>query len=688
MTTDANADQNEKKFDGGADFVAAWLEEIETASIEEKDWRKDAETASDLHRGTGNSPHRTYNLFHSNVETVCPAIYNSTPNPDVRRRYNDKDPVAKVVSDILERALGYSVDTYDFDDEMKSCVQDMVVVDRGIARVKYQPYFGNEGEVVSEDVVCEYVPWRSFRRGPARLWKDVPWIAFEHFLSREQVRNLVGEEVWAQINTKLNFNHSASSRDDKDSDKKAAPRFGKRMRAWEIWDKDDRKVIFISPEYSDAPLVVVDDPLGLQGFFPIPRPMSGIVSTDSLVPVTPLSVYADLLEELNKITRRINRLIGMLRPRGGYAALNAADIASITDADDGVLVPLTGAEMFATTGGGIEKAITWFPLEPIVLALRQLVEQRDIVKGLIFEVSGLADIMRGSVDPNEKLGQTQIKAQWGGLRVQNRQGEVARFARDLFRIKAEIMASKFSMDSLLMMTGIQLPSMQDKAAAQQAMQQPGMPGQPPAQPSPEDQKVLTTPAREEVEKLLRQETARGYRIDIESDSHIRGDLMRGQQQMALFLQGIAQYVSAVGPLVQQGAMPPDIAIDILGAFCRHFKLGKQAEDTIEQWVERVKNMGPQAGEKKDPAEAKSAADAQLMQQKLQLGQANAESKMRQLAMQDQTKQAEFARDMQMMQAEGAHDQQKLAIDRERLFLEQEKQRYAQQAAVPPMGMPL
>lgn len=670
---------------GGPDFVSAWLAEIEAASAEEKDWRKDAETASELHRGAGDSTNKTYNIFHSNVETMCPAIYNSTPNPDVRRRYQDKDPVGKVVADIIERALSYSVDTYDFDDEMKSCVQDMVIVDRGIARVRYLPYFGPDGNLVSEEVACEYVPWRSFRRGPARLWKDIPWVAFEHFLSKDQVRSLIGEERWLEIGDRLPFRHSAASKDDKDSNKTTAPRFGKRMRVWEIWDKDERKVVFICPEYSDSAVIVVDDPLGLQGFFPIPRPMHAIVSTDSLVPVTPLSTYVDLLDELNKITRRISRLVTQLRPRGGYAGLNAADVVSIAEADDGILVPLTGAEMFATTGGGVEKAITWFPLEPTILALRQLVEQREIIKNLIFEVSGLADAMRGSVDPGEKLGQTQIKTQWGSLRVQNKQAEVARFARDLFRIKAEIMAAKFSFDTLMMMTGIPLPTMQDKEVIQQKLaaaqsQQPEMPGQPPS-PAPEisdeEKQIMASPPREEVEKLLRQDTVRGYRIDIESDSHIRGDLMRSQQQMALFLQGIAQYVQAVGPLVQQGAMPPDIAIDILGAFCRHFKLGKQAEDTLDQWVDRVKSMSSQPQEQKpDPAEAKAAMDQQLMQQKLQLGQANAETKMRGLQMEDQAKQAQFARDMQLMEAKGQHEQAKLEREREEFFLEHQRQQLA------------
>jgi hypothetical protein len=56
----------------------------------------------------------------SNIETLLPAIYNSTPSPDVRRRFGDRDPIAKSVSDIVERAISYSVDAYDFDAMMQA----------------------------------------------------------------------------------------------------------------------------------------------------------------------------------------------------------------------------------------------------------------------------------------------------------------------------------------------------------------------------------------------------------------------------------------------------------------------------------------------------------------------------------------------------------------------------------------
>jgi hypothetical protein len=667
-------DKKELSQEHGPEFVRAWVAEIESSSTEEKEWRKQAERASHLHRSEEGTKSRQFNIFHANVETLCPAIYNSTPSPDVRRRYQDKDRVGKVLADLLERALSYSIDTYDFDDEMKAAVQDMQIVDRGIARVRYVPYFGKDGEVASEDVSCEYVPWRSFRRGPARLWKDVPWVAFQHFMSEAQVRAIMPKELYEKYKGDLEFTYSAAAKEVGNNDKTETPRFGKRMPVWEVWDKDERKVYFISECFEVAPLAVMDDPLEVSDFFPVPRPLQAIVSTDSLVPVTPLSIYEDQLDELNNLTKRIKALVSQLRPRGGYADILGEQFKDIVEADDGELIPLTGVAAFAEGGGGVDKLVTWFPLDPIVNALKQLVEQREIVKQIIFEVSGMADVMRGSVDPNEKLGQTQMKAQWGGLRIQNKQAEVARFSRDLFRLKAEVMANKFDFENLLLMTGIELPTAEEKkfleqmkaAAGQASAQDPSLMAKA-QQMAPEflekAEDLLKQPTKEEVKELLAQEKVRGYRVDIESDSHIRADLMRIQQQMQLFIQGTAAYVQAVGPLVQEGAMPPHIAIEIYSAFARQFKIGKQAEDAIDSWSDEIKKAKDQPkDEEQDPEKVKAQAELQKIQAGVEATKVKAQTQIQTLQAKQQIEQKKLGIEVQ-----------KLEIDKERMAHEQQAQ---------------
>src|SRR5262249_35430417 len=117
----------------GTTFVKMWLDALAQAAAEEKDWRDDAEKTLKAYAGENEKGHATrkFNIFPSNIETLCPALYNSTPAPDVRRRFNDPDPVAKQVTGILERALDFAVESYDFDAVMKAVIKDGEICGRG-----------------------------------------------------------------------------------------------------------------------------------------------------------------------------------------------------------------------------------------------------------------------------------------------------------------------------------------------------------------------------------------------------------------------------------------------------------------------------------------------------------------------------------------------------------------------------
>jgi hypothetical protein len=607
-------------------LVGAWIEAIEDSEREEREYTELANDAEEAYRGDKKSKARVFNIFHSNTEILVPANYNSTPTPDIRRRFidGDADEASKEGARLLERALSYSIDMYDFDDTMLSCVKDMMVPGRGLARVKYLPTFDEIGEVSYEETRCEYVPWRSFRRGPGRLWSDVSWIAFEHYLPQGEVAKLNPELA----EKKQLYNYSAEAKSSEKEQGMHLPRFGKRARVWEVWDKDERKVHWICPDWTLQRITVMDDPLGLENFFPIPRPMVAISSPGCLIPVTPYSIYQHLIEELNAVTTRIKRLISQMRPRAGYAGVDT-NIKLIAEAGDGELIPLQSIEGMQWTGGDLNKLLAWFPLDTVGKSLQVLMTHRDQLIQTIYNVTGISDILRGSSNPNETLGAQQIKAQMGSMRIQRLQAEVQRFARDLFELKAEIMSKRFSFDTLTQMTGLNYPTQEEKQAAegmkaqyeqmaQQAQAQGQQPPPPPPDIAKQVQKVLESPTREEVEAILRDNATRNYKIDVESDSTIRGDVMRNMQQIGQYVTGIGQYIQAVGPAVQAGAMPLEVVVSQIGAFSRNLKLGKQAEDAIDQWEEQVREKSKQPQqEKPDPAMEKVKIDAEAKKMELQ-----------------------------------------------------------------------
>jgi hypothetical protein len=499
----ASRESKEEATKTATELVRTWMDAITLSSDDEQAWRKRAKETVSIYRGGDKSGSdvardRTFNILHSNVETMLPALYNSTPVPDVRRRYQDNDTIGKEVSDMIERALSYSIDSYDFDSTMHHAVQDGELTGRGVTRIRWLPYLSGEGDEeakVYEEANCEHVQWKKFRRGPGETWADVNWIAFEHALTREQLVKLS-----PQFGKTLLLDCAVDGYKEKNDGSNTKDIY-KRALVWEIWDKDSRKVIFIADSKKDGPIREEDDPLKLTGFFCIPRPLYAIETSESLVPVIPYDIYRDQAEELEKVSARIMALVEALKAKGVYDG-RMPEIERLSNADDNTLVAVENAINYSEKG--LEKAISWWPIETIAAVLEKLYVQRDQIKQAIYEITGIADILRGQTDPNETLGAQEIKQQWGSLRVQKKQAEVARYARDLFRLKAEIIATKFDWQTITMMTGINFPTQQQKQMAQmqvqqmqqQAQMQPQQPGQPPQQPQipPELQTVLEQPA--------------------------------------------------------------------------------------------------------------------------------------------------------------------------------------------------
>jgi hypothetical protein len=624
-----------------------WSEALQNADKTEEDWRTSAEETEKRFRDEEKRKGQQFNILYTNVETLKPAIYNSTPTPDVRRRFADADPVAKVGAQVVERCLSYSLDAYDFDCTMKGIVHDGVLVGRGVPVVDYEPTMerdetGQPTNITWQAVTCRQIDWKDFRMGPGRRWHEKPWIAERYRLTRE-----LFDKAFPKLKDKdVRPDFVADGVEQKDE--RNVPDTFKRFTVWKIWDKDAREVHFWSPAYKDGLLKTEKDPLRLKDFYPVPRPFYDIEDPNNTIPLVPFNQYKDQADELDRLTKRINGLIAVLKWRGVRSA-DISEFGDIAKAVDGELVASQNLNQIIANGG-IEKAIWLMPIDKVVVVLQQLYLARQEVKATIFEITGVADIMRGETDPGETLGAQQIKAQWGSLRLQHRQREIQRVARDVIRIKAEIIAEHFQPQTLAMMSGIELPTGEMKQQAQAAAQQ--MQAQ--QQPVPEQlQAILKQPSWDEVQKLLKSDALRGYRIDVETDSTIQADVVREQQQMGQFVQGTASYMQSVGPMVETGAMALKPAIDIYTAFARKFKLGKQAEDALDQLGQQAEQQSQQPP-KPSPEEVKAQAEEKRIQME-------AQAKERDLQMQGQFKEREFQMNEQAAQAQHQREMESMAL---------------------------
>ncbi len=411
------------------EFVRHWLMAIEAAGKEEEKWREKAQNTIDRYRAKDQGQ-RAFNILYSNTQTTVPALYNSEPIPDVRRRYGDQDEDGKTVSQVIERALTTHGEMYDFDGCMKAAVKDRQLPGRGVTRVRVIM-----GESGSKSFECEPVIWDDFRHGPSKRWADVPWIAIRYKLTREELVALN-----KTIGAKVTLDAVMSDVEKDKKDKTDLPDMFKRATVWEVWEKATRRAFFIAESYTDGPIKVEQDPYRLRNFYPVPEPLYGVSTTDTLVPVCQLAIWEPLADEIDSLTDRTIGLVKVMKWRGIYDGAFASAVAAMKNLGDGELAPAEDPQrMLGGADGGIDKRVWLMPVEQAVQVVQSLYEAREQAKVSLYELTGIADIMRGSTQANETLGAQQIKTQWGSLRLQEGQRDVQRYARDLFRILADLM---------------------------------------------------------------------------------------------------------------------------------------------------------------------------------------------------------------------------------------------------------
>ena len=631
--------------------VLAWIAEIQQAEKREKSYRKEAAGLVKLYEGQDTARDQ-FNILYSNTETLAPALYNSTPRPEVKRRFNDPDPMAKAAGEVLKRALAYSLDDNlreapTFDSLMESSVLQALVPGRGVIRFDYEADVteaaeGAAPEVRNERLVGSFVPWDRFIHGYGKVWEDVPWVGYQLFLTPEEARRHFPQTA-GQLEAK-----EITSEDSRYASLSDAQKGVKLVEVYQIWDKQTRAVYNVAKTLPEAFLKDPEpDPYGLSGFFNCVRPLQLFATISEVTPIPLYRLYKEQAEELNSVTVRIGRIVRALKVRGFYDS-TVGGIEKLFEADDNVLLPMeNAAALYGNGAGGLEKALLLIPIEKLVVVLQQLLAHRQQVKQVIYEITGIADIMRGVSQASETLGAQELKNQWGTLRLKRFQRRVALFVRQNLRLMAELLVMRMAPETLAAMTGLEFPTQEQKQQAQVLIQQLQVMGQ---QPDPAAAELLSKPSWEELLQLLRNDEQRSFRVDIEANSTLDAEATEDKADVQEVLGAVGQFFAAVGPQVEAGTLPFEVAKGMLLAIVRRYRLGSDIEDELG------KMTPPQP--KPDPA-------AELQKLELQARQAEMEHEKAMREADLQLKQAEHGfkvREMQQKQALAAQ-QHKMAMEK-------------------------
>lgn len=627
------------------DSVEFWLNEISQYDKDFKKWQARSDKILKRYRDDGRSDigstnSARFNILWSNVNTLIPACYNKVPQPDVSRRFRDNDPVGRVASLILERALEFELHHYsDYKSGLRNAVQDRFLPGRGICWVRYEPKFETQEVQVTEDLEVgedaetqevletecspvDYVHWRDFGHSKARTWEEVRAVWRIVYMSEDAV----SERFGAEIAKKVPYNASPDEKGRSSS--QSNEEMPKQARIYEIWDKTEKKAYWLSKSMPDF-LDTKDDPLNLETFFPCPKPLYATLTTDSLVPVPDFVLYQDQAKELDILCDRIDGLIKALQVKGVYNSAIPELARLFTEGENTSMIPVKDWTAFSEKNG-LRGAIDLVELQPIFQALLAAYQAQENVKGQIYEITGMSDIIRGESVASETATAQNIKSQFASLRMRNNQQDVAQFATDLMQIKAQIICNLYDPQTLIQISGVGQLLPEDQAMVPQAIQ------------------------------LLKQNTLRDFRIEIAADSLVQLDESQEKQDRMEFLGAIGNFMEKVIPAAQQTPALAPLMAELLKYGVTAYRVGRSIEGKFDSAIDALIKAPPQ--NKPDPemmklqasqqqAQAAAQASQQKVQMDAQLEQAKLQFAQQKQQFDQQMQQAKEAQDAQQKQAE-------------------------------------
>ena len=650
----------------------AWINLLEESEKAFEDWNDHCDRIDKLYasleRLSGMARDKQFQMFWANAEVIKPSIYAKPPIPVVVPKFKDRRPVYQAASEVAERCAIVTFDLAHINDLMLLIRDDVALISRGVAWCRHETKSTGYGK---EKVCIDFKNRRDFLHSISRNWEEVTWVAAASYLTRSEARKRFYKHS-------KNAYQDAEYRVDKDAKEVGGADNRERAKFWEVWDKKSERCVWVAKGCEK--ILDEDDPeLDLQNFFPCPKPAYGTVQRGSLIPVPDVMQYRDQLDELNLLTGRIHALSDALEvkgfyPAGGAEIGDAVQTAIATKTPGRILVPISNWAAF----GGSKEIIIWMPIDMIAQTVTALVALRKEVIQDIYQIMGLSDIMRGATDPDETLGAQQLKTQYGSTRIRDKQQELVRLARDLVAICLEIVTEKFDPVTIIEMSQTQLPTrqmieqqakqltqqfQQQQQQAMQVLQNPQ--AQQMAQQNPDQaqqlmqqfqqqqqqlQEQLTAlyekPTIEQVLKFLKNNRAKSFVLDIETDSTILQDENAEKQRRTEFIQVLSNILPQVAQLIAAEPSTAEFCGELLKFATAPFRAGRSLDGAIDELVEQMKARG--SSERPNPEmekiKAQQQGDAAKLEREKQKDAADAKLRKEEIDQKDRHKQWELMND--------------------------------------------
>ena len=546
--------------------VTTWMNRIVKAKNKEEQWRQRAKRIERVYRDDSETEGTTYtsnrpfsysespfNILWTNIQTLKPALFSAMPKPDVRNRFLNNDPNAKMAGEILEKVLSYEMDRGKFDSVMNGVMFDYLGPGRGCMRVRSIPEIDKkeveeqspdgmmgieiQEELTSQKVMGDLVRWSRLILDPVACWEDVMWIAFEHQLPEDEFEQLFPEQKGKVAVVTHNLNHF-----------EIEPRY----EVYEIWDKRERMVYYMGS--GPSLLKVQPDPFEFENFFPIAEPLVSIKTNNTMVPVPEFTIYEPQAYELNMVSYRITDLVKACKFHGIYDS-SQNNMEDLLQSADSTLIPDNGDNM---KKNGIKNILDFVDVSPCANVIKVLYQQRSEIKEIIGEITGISDIVRGEYPAAETATATSVKAQYAGLRLRDRKEKINKYVVENLRMMAHLICKFYPIHQLEAISGEEI-----------------------------------TP---EINAILRDDILRNYKIDIETDSTVLANMEEDSAKRAQVITSIAQFFQSFAPLVQGGVVPLETAKALLMWGLGASKLPRSVTDSLDMIGQEQPPMPQESGQ--------------------------------------------------------------------------------------------
>lgn len=629
-----------------------WSEEIKQAELELKEFHNRGRKVNRRfldERDMVESANKWFNIYYANTNIMESALYAQLPKPSVTRRFKDyEDDTARVAALIIQRSITQDLDDPrdTFDSTMRSAVQDRLIPGLAAAWLRLEtdtediPYDG-EGDppkdyepmknITDQRVCIDYVYWQDFIWSPCRVWEERRWVGRKAYMDRDALVKRFGEKKGKAVPLDYHPGQPVQGSTPGTTPKHLAV---KQAVIYEIWDRQKKEVLWLCKGFKEI-LDTKPDPLKLVGFEPCPRPMLANITTSNTVPRPDYYMIQDQYSELDTLNNRISMLLQACKVVGVYDQSATGISRMLNEGFDNQLIPVDNWAMFAEKGG-IKGNIDWLPLDVVVTSLTQLTTNREMIKGQIYELTGISDIVRGATKASETLGAQEIKSKFASISIKKRQDEVARFAADILRIKAEIQVKHFDKAILVEKSNIVATGEANAQYVDPAM------------------------------AMLDTEEGFEWRIQVTSDSIAQADYAMEKADRIEFLTAVSGYLEKASALFVSVPGSAEFLVGMLKWAVAGFRNASEIEGMLDKELDAI-TKAPPPEPKPDPEMVKAESE-----QKKIAAELSADEKRNQMEI--QKGQQEMAMKERMNQMEVRMKEMELQFkERELQFKEREAQ---------------